>query len=308
MSVIVLLPVFRPIFTHLRAQLESLSQQQHQDFICVVSYDGLVDDATSERVRYELPDERFEFTSTDSHRGTYRHFEQLISLNSHRRPFFALCDQDDVWLPDRLSIGLDHMRDPEVSLVSVNGQIVDNELQPIKRRTTFDWFGIAEKNVPFRFLLNQVTGASALCRTERFQQCVPFPNDRGPAVHDHWVYLAGSAAGRIIFDGRISWLYRQHAHNQIGASASRGFARRTLNGIGKAMSIVGTRVSGKNDLVLSQALEFFGAYRERWPNTLQVDDALPFEMSLRQRFQYLRPQVLMNSRLESLRLALSSAK
>jgi len=308
MSVIILLPVFRPTFSHLQAQLESLRQQKHQDFICVVSYDGPFDDATGERIRYKLPDDRFEFTSTDSHRGTYRHVEQLISLNSSRRPFFALCDQDDIWLPDRLSIGLDQMRDPEVSLVSVNGQIVDDELQPIKRRTTFDWFGIAEKNVPFRFLLNQVTGASVLCRTERFQQCVPFPNDRGSAVHDHWVYLVGSAAGRIVFDSRISWLYRQHAHNQIGASATRGFARRTLKGISKAMSIVGARVSGSDDPVLRQALEFLGVYRERWPNTLQDDDALPFEMSLRRRLHYLRPQMLIDSRLESLRLALSSAR
>lgn len=308
MSVIVLLPIFRPTFSHLQAQLGSLCQQKHKDFICVLSYDGPVDEETSEQISYNLPDDRFEFTPTDSHRGTYRHFEHLISLNSHRRPFFALCDQDDVWLPDRLSIGLDHMRDPEVSLVSVNGQIVDDKLQPIKRRTTFDWFGIAERNVPFRFLLNQITGASALCRTELFQQCVPFPADRGPAVHDHWVYLAGSAAGRIVFDRRISWLYRQHTHNQIGASATRGFSRRILNGIGKAMTIVGARVSGNDDPVLTQAMEFFGAYQERWPNTFQVDDALPFEMNLHQRFRYLRPQVLMDSRLESLRLALSSAK
>lgn len=307
MSVIILLPVFRPVLSHLQTQLASLTQQRHQDFICVVSNDGPIDASTNEQIKDMLPDDRFEFTSTGAHRGTYHHIEQLMSSDSHRRPFFAFCDQDDVWLPDRLLIGLDHMGHSEVSVVSVNGQIVDDELQPIKCRTTFDWFGIAEKNVPFRFLLNQVTGASALCRTECFQQCLPFPVSHGSAVHDHWVYLTGSATGRVVFDNRISWLYRQHAYNQIGASASRGIAKRTITGVGKAASILRVRFSRNEDPILSQALEFFDAYRERWPNTLRVDDALPLNLNLRRRAQYLCPRVLMDSRLESLRLALTSA-
>jgi len=304
-SIVILMPVYLPRPEHFQAQVQSLAQQQFGDFVCVVSHDGPTNETRVDEIVGVLPDERFEFKFTERRLGSYGHIEQLINSDAQRRPFFAFCDQDDVWLPQRLSNGLEHMSDAEVSAVSANGQIVDDDLAPIKNRTTFSWFGHSVENQRYRFLLNQMTGASMLCRADRFRECAPFPANLGKAVHDHWAYLTASATGRIVLDSRVSWLYRQHDNNQIGASASRGLARRVASGGLKAMSIARIRMSTGHDEVLLQALEFYNVAKMRWPTSMDGNEALPLSLKIHDRARYLSPRALIDSRLESMRLAIA---
>jgi len=307
MSIVILMPIFEPQSQHFHAQVQSLARQQYTDFVCIVSHDGPTSESRLDEFVRALPDKRFELRVTDRRLGTYGHVEQLIASDAQRRLFFALCDQDDIWLPQRLSNGLEQMADAAVSAVSVNGQIVDDNLTSIKNRTTFGWFGHSIDNQSYRFLLNQMTGASMLCRAERFCRCTPFPRNLGTAVHDHWVYLAASATGRVVLDSRVSWLYRQHDRNQIGASASRGFASRLSSGAAKAVSILRNRTAPEGDSVLTQALEFYNVAKSRWPDSMNGTEALPFALSAGNRIRLMLPRALVDSRLESLRLAVAPA-
>ncbi len=307
-SISILLPVFKPNIPWLKEQLESIAAQTFKSFRCVVSHDGPIPSSISDQIYSVLPDNRFKFVLNSNHLGTYRHVEYLISEFGLYSMFFALCDQDDVWLPKKLESQLSKFAYLDVSAVSSNGSIVNDQLESIRESTTFDWFGIAHEFQHFGSVRNQLTGASALFRSERFIRAVPFPEKIGNSVHDHWLYLAAVATGGVCFDADPLWLYRQHEHNQIGATANRRLLSRLARGIQKIVNITKNRYILKNDPVICQGRLFLDAARERWTSDVLDSDVLCRELNRKERLGLLRPKVLIGSSFESLRVAISQQK
>jgi glycosyltransferase involved in cell wall biosynthesis len=307
-SISILLPVFRPNISWLKEQLESIAEQTFKSFRCVVSHDGPIANAISDQIYSVLPDNRFKLVLNSIHLGTYRHVDYLISEFGLQSMFFALCDQDDVWLPKKLETQLSKFAYWDVSAVSNNGSIVNDHLESIRGTATFDWFGISHEFQTFGSIRNQLTGASALFRSDRFLHAVPFPEKIGSPVHDHWLYLAAVATGGVWFDAESLWLYRQHEHNQIGATANRRLLSRLARGIQKMIEIVKNRYILKNDPVINQGRLFLNEARERWASDAFDSDVLCRELNRKERLNLLRPKVLIGSSFESLRVAISQQK
>jgi len=307
-SISILLPVFRPSISWLKEQLESIAAQTFKSFRCIVSHDGPIASSVSDQIYSVLPDTRFKLVLNSNHLGTYRHVDYLISEFGLHTMFFALCDQDDVWLPKKLESQLSKFAHSDISAVSNNGFIVDDQLGSIRSTTTFDWFGISHEFQRFGSVRNQLTGASALFRSDRFTHAVPFPEKIGNPVHDHWLYLAALATGGVYFETDPSWLYRQHEHNQIGATANRRLLSRLARGSQKMIDIVKNRYILKNDPVINQGRVFLNEARERWASDVLDSDALCRELNRKERLSLLRPKVLIGSGFESLRVAVSQQK
>ena len=307
-SISILLPVFRPNISWLKEQLESIATQTFKSFRCVVSHDGPIANSISDQIFSVLPDNRFKLVLNSSQLGTYRHVDYLISEFGLKSMFFALCDQDDVWLPRKLETQLSKFAYWDVSAVSNNGSIVNDHLESIRGRTTFDWFGISHDFQHFGSVRNQLTGASALFRSDRFIHAVPFPEKIGNPVHDHWLYLAAVATGGVCFDADPLWQYRQHEHNQIGATANRRLLSRLARGIQKVFNIMKNRYILKTDPVISQGRVFLDAARERWASGVLDSDVLCRELKRSERIGLLRPKILIGSSFESLRVAISQQK
>ncbi len=304
-TVSILLPVFKPNIGWLKEQLESITAQTFRDFRCVVSHDGPIPSSIADQIYSVLPDSRFKLVLNSNHLGTYRHVDYLISEFGLKSMFFALCDQDDVWLPKKLESQLSKFTYRDVSAVSNNGSIVNDRLESIRETTTFDWFGISHDLQSFGSVRNQLTGASALFRSDKFIHAVPFPEKIGNSVHDHWLYLAAVATGGVCFDADPLWLYRQHEHNQIGATANRRLLSRLARGIQKIVNITKNRYILKNDPVISQGRLFLDAARDRWISDVLDSDVLCRELNRTERLYLLRPKVLIASSFESLRVAIS---
>jgi hypothetical protein len=307
-TVSILLPVFKPNMVWLQEQLDSIAAQTFRGFRCVISHDGPVPSCVLNEIKAILPDERFEFIANFKHLGTYRHVESLIAEFGLKSMFFSLCDQDDIWLPKKLESQVSLFASSEVSSVSNNGSIVNEHLEPIRGITTFSWFGITPKYETFGSIRNQLTGASALFRSDRFIQAVPFPENLGNAVHDHWLYIAAIATGGALFNPEPMWLYRQHSKNQIGASANRRLLSRATKGLSKAVSILKNRYFSDDDLVMRQGRIFLKAAGERWGPDKIKSDVLSNELSKADRLKNLQPRILIGSSLESLRVAISQQK
>lgn len=307
-SISILVPVFRPNIFWLKEQLESIATQTFKSFRCVVSHDGPIANSISDQIYSVLPDNRFKLVVNSNHLGTYRHVDYLISEFGLQSMFFALCDQDDVWLPKKLETQLSKFAYWDVSAVSNNGSIVNDHLESIRGTTTFGWFGISHEFQHFGSVRNQLTGASALFRSDRFVHAVPFPEKVGNPVHDHWLYLAALATGGVCFDTDPLWQYRQHEHNQIGATANRRLLSRLARGIQKIFNIFNNRYILKNDPVISQGRVFLDAARERWESDVLDSDVLRRELNRTERIGLLRLKILIGSSFESLRVAISQQK
>ena len=90
---------------YLQAQLDSLAGQRHGDWRLIASDDGSTDGTRDILQRFAADHPNREVTLVHGPRaGATQNFLRLIS---HLREGEALayCDQDDVWLPERLALG-----------------------------------------------------------------------------------------------------------------------------------------------------------------------------------------------------------
>ena len=156
--------------------------------------------------------------------GSTKNFERAISLCQGE--VIALCDQDDIWVKDKLSFTEQCFVDnPNVGLVFTDASIVDEKENPLGYNLwaslEFDHASQAKIKSPAAFeLLSQreiVTGATMSFRTKFRDLILPIPEDTA-LIHDGWIALIISMAGSLDFIDRPLIKYRQHDTQQIGAS------------------------------------------------------------------------------------------
>lgn len=150
-----------------------------------------------------------------------RNFEKAIGLCTG--DLIATCDQDDVWLPEKLALcEAAFLRDPHLGLVFTDAEIVDDSLRPRGFRLwdTIHFGRGARRRVQhgrgFDVLLRQwlVTGATMMFRAEYRTIVLPIPPSW---IHDGWISFLIGALAPIAMVERPTLLYRQHAAQQIGA-------------------------------------------------------------------------------------------
>ena len=154
--------------------------------------------------------------------GVTKNFEQAIRLCTS--DLVALSDQDDVWVPQKLSRMADEFdsRD-ELTLLHANLKLVDAQLQPLGvdmfsayRVSPWEFESIHSGRAIDVFVRrNLVTGASAMFRRSLLDVAEPLPS---AWVHDEWLGIVASVSGRVDVLEEPLVLYRQHGSNEIGAT------------------------------------------------------------------------------------------
>lgn len=191
----------------------------------VISDDGSNDD-TMARVRAALLDApssiRVTLIQNPSQLGVTANFARAIE--SCDGELVALCDQDDVWHPDRLASAVATFADPEVLLVHSDATLVNDEGE-VLGATLLKSLGIRSRERKaissgraFEAYLrrNLVTGATAMFRRSIYDTARPLPTKW---VHDEWIALVAAATGKVVLLDDALIDYRQHASNQIGVAA-----------------------------------------------------------------------------------------
>lgn len=138
--------------------------------------------------------------------GVVRNFEHLI-LNSVGGIIF-LADQDDQWLPGRISSALEEHYSGAL-LVLCNAKLVDVE----KRFLGSTLFDVLPPSRTFwrNFLLNRFVGACMSFDRCLLQDILPFGHI---PMHDQWIGLVGIFHKKISFIETPMLLYRRHKGTQ----------------------------------------------------------------------------------------------
>ncbi|MCU0560205.1 MAG: glycosyltransferase family 2 protein [Desulfobacterales bacterium] len=202
-------------------QLESLTRQERQPDEIVVcddhSHDGTADIVHRFASQSPVPIRLF---INPANLGTARNFNRAISLC--RGEIIALCDQDDCWLPTKLSrIESEFARTPAAVGVFSDGIVVDRTLKPLKQRLWHVFALTPEKLAAFRrragseVLLkhHMITGATMAFLSAYRSWVLPIPPNWH---HDAWIGLVFAFGGEWAPIEEPLILYRQHAANQIG--------------------------------------------------------------------------------------------
>lgn len=214
----ILMAVYEPRPDWLREQLCSLNGQTYPNLRLYIR------DDCSPTVPYEAIERcvgecitKFPYTivRNEKNLGSNGTFERLTQ--EAEGEYFAYCDQDDVWLPEKLAVLLGEivrrkalLSYSDVSVIDGEGQQVADSLCDIRPRLRYlDGSGLAAE----LFFRNCVAGCTMLIDGKIAKSAVPFPKN---TVCDQWLALLAATEGEIAFNKRPLVQYRQHKHNQTG--------------------------------------------------------------------------------------------
>lgn len=211
---------------YLGEQLDSLFSQTFADWHLYVHDDGSTDDTLRIIDDYARKHPgRMTLMDYPSQGGPCRNF--LSMLQRIEAPYYMFCDQDDVWLPEKIEVSLREMTAKEQAspgtciVVCSDLMIVDERLQELYP-SMWNYLSIYPQYIKdFRDSGASaiVTGCTMLFNRRAKDACRPY----SPAVmmHDCWVCLC-----TLQQHGQLSGLprplvrYRQHGHNSLGAGVS----------------------------------------------------------------------------------------
>lgn len=224
---------------YLAAQLDSILSQTEQGFHLYIRDDSSTDSTMAIAQTYaEKRPAQISFSQNTQNSGSAKS-NFLGMMADVQADYVMLCDQDDVWLPDKLARLLEEMRLAETQygaqtplLAHSDMRVVDNGLQPVS--TSFWAYAQidAQQTTLHRIAVqNAVTGCATL-----YNRALAALLQTPPAyciMHDWWLALTAAAFGHILPLPEATVLYRQHGSNAVGAKDVRSLHHRfsrLLNG------------------------------------------------------------------------------
>jgi glycosyltransferase involved in cell wall biosynthesis len=216
----IVMAIYEPDLDWLREQLISLNRQTYPNLELIMR------DDCSAAVHYEdiarLAGEcitafKYEISRNEKNLAAIVTFESLTA--GARGAYIAYCDQDDIWLPEKLDT-LYKITDADTTLAYSDMYVIDacgrqiaESLKSVRPRLRYiEGPGLAEL-ILFR---NCVAGCAMMVRAETARAALPFPKD---TVYDHWLAAVAAARGELSFCPKPLVRYRRHANNLTGVLA-----------------------------------------------------------------------------------------
>lgn len=257
----------------LAEQIASILGQDHQRLRLHVRDDGSSDGTLA--LLAGIGDPRLIFRAGENV-GLPQAFFRLLDESSDDADFWALSDQDDVWLPTKLSRAVSSLHEVQgPALYCARVAVVDDQLAPLylhelpQRGPSFANALVQNIALGCTVLVNRE--ARDLLRTRWPRECV---------MHDAWMYVVLSGAGTVVYDHEPVVLYRQHGANSVGMG--RGPASRLGGRVRRQLSPGGSGKHGRQDVEL---LRIHGRHL-RPQARAELDEFLAAQASVRGRLRY----------------------
>lgn len=222
---------------YLGVQLDSILGQTWQDFRIIIRDDGSTDGTVGIIREYALKHpSRILFLEGGGHLGVNAAFNELMKSSS--APYIMFCDQDDVWLPDKVEVSLRSIKEmegerdgdgtagggrsrnaPRPCLAHSDLKVADEGLGVVSESFFRHARINPDKNSLNRLLAqNTVTGCAAIINRSLLDIALPVP--AGVYFYDYYLALVARLFGSIRTIRRPLVLYRQHAANVVGSGGS----------------------------------------------------------------------------------------
>jgi glycosyltransferase involved in cell wall biosynthesis len=208
----------------LAAQLESLVAQTHRNWTLWVSDDGSTDATRDTLDAFDRAHPgRLVRLFEGPRQGAAANFLNLVCHPDRPAGMVAFCDQDDVWMPDKLAraVGCLQGFGAAPAVWACRYRVTDRTLSQGHASPLWPHPPTLENAI----VQNILSGHSLTLNAAAAQQLRAAGQADVPH-HDWWTYLVMSATGaRLILDPTILLEYRQHDANTMGAGARSRTAR-----------------------------------------------------------------------------------
>jgi len=201
----------------LREQMGSLLNQRDVETDILVRDDGSTDGTVGILQYYSSRHKNVHYYAGEN-AGPKNSFLNLMK-NASKADFYAFCDQDDVWDPDKLSIAVRDVANTQKDEPCVyysNLRVVDENLQFI--RLFINEFYIMQDKYSL-LVDNMAAGCTMVFNRRALEMILENPMHYLP-MHDWMVHLVCAFFGKVIYDPEPHISYRQHSKNAVGADIS----------------------------------------------------------------------------------------
>jgi len=211
----------------LAEQFDSLIAQTETHWKLLIRDDCSTDDSPEIIRRYVSKDSRICVLNPAKHNSSsaLANFSVLFdAAYDQGAEYIFCCDQDDVWVPEKLDLMLSTLKtlegDSKVpSLVHHDLTVVNQSMEPIAD-SFVDMMQLqpSDEQNPQRLISrNEVTGCAMACNRALLE--IALPISHLAVMHDWWLALSAAYFGRLEFVPRPLVKYRQHGRNAIGAKS-----------------------------------------------------------------------------------------
>ena len=217
---------------HLPALLDSLKAQNDGDFSVLVQDDGSSDGTAALLSELFRTDSRFiPGSESGRHLGAAGNFLSLIRQAD--ADCCLLCDQDDVWEPEKIAVLKQALQNLEKECGSGTPLLVHSDCSLIDEsgEKTGDSFfhhqgwDPGAVTLPRLLVQNNVTGCTLIMNRTLRDLIAAHAVAKDLFMHDWFIALTAASFGRIAFVDQPLTRYRQHEGNVIGASSRNLVAR-----------------------------------------------------------------------------------
>lgn len=201
---------------YIKQQIDSILAQTDVDLTLMIRDDKSTDHTLNLLMEYE------KLGNVEVIRGENvgcgNSFMELI-YNCGDADYFALSDQDDVWLPEKLA-----------TAINIIGSYSDRPILYASNQTITDEFleikGLRYQETP-QFELddiimgNHLAGCTFVMNRKlknliTLYECRPSYDFLKIRIHDAWICAFSKCVGEVIYDSNSYILYRQHSNNVVG--------------------------------------------------------------------------------------------
>lgn len=211
---------------YLGEQLDSIISQTNHDWHLTIRDDGSTDSTPQIIGQYitQYPTLISLNPTSGKNLGVISSFEQLLA-HAHA-DYFMLCDQDDVWLPEKIESTYLAMQRLEQQHGVTTPILIHTDLAVADeaKNVVGDSFwrfanirpDILNNNIKYLAVCNSATGCTIMLNSACRLAALPFPATI--LMHDAWLAFVACRQGVIEGLDHPTILYRQHNNNTLGAN------------------------------------------------------------------------------------------
>ncbi|EMB4323099.1 glycosyltransferase family 2 protein [Pluralibacter gergoviae] len=197
-------------------QLNSFIEQSYTNWSLFVSDDGSSDTSAEIVKQFFLSYPEIDgYIKKGPCKGFCENFQSMINDCNIISDYYAFSDQDDIWLPDKLTRATKYLNSipsnipalycSVTTLIDENNRVIGQSLIPTK-------------NLDFaNALLHNIASGNTMVFNQCARELLMSASSQDMVVHDWTLYqIVTACGGEVYYDNEPTVLYRQHANNVIG--------------------------------------------------------------------------------------------
>jgi len=207
---------------YIREQLQSILWQDYPQFRLLIHDDGSTDGTVEEirKVAERYPHKVFFIEDGITFKDAKKNFEHLLKMTD--ADYIFLADQDDVWLPSKVSVMVSKLKEVESQSNEVLPVLTYSDYLFINAVNSIIYIGALKKiqkwypriSLNMMLVYGKLPGCVSAMNRALLKIALPIPEEA--SWHDHWLSLVACSCGRLIHIPYTTTLYRIHGKNTIG--------------------------------------------------------------------------------------------